>query len=989
MVLHIWYPTSHPQITRIVPQRGSAAGKEIVEITGKDFRYFEPYSDDNRNQIRDSGEQYKDLNNNKEWDDFSVEGVKKELRDDFDPNKDIIQNLKDYYGDEFDKIVLPVLPKVFLGNRTAEIVEFADGYLKVKTPAGTAGDVEVYVVNNDSGISNKVKYTYMSTNPVITRIVPPEGKKQGGDRVEFFGTGFVESESRILGSDGQIKTLPMVQVRFGNVTNLDIPREEENSGRIDNQRATVNLPGGLRVEYAGGRVHLQILEKGVTYATLNPIAFDGSPLFISTKLLKAGGTNPYPYDELIRLEIKDRRLFVERGYAPAVEFLNIGQLVVTTPGYYTIGEVDVSLVNPDGGVAKGKFTYKHPDSRPYIIDITKEGQSPVDEKINGRDVKVLTMTYKGGNIVSVIGGDFRENAKIQISNVATIEPRNITYMLPSKLTFTMPQVSEEAVGKLHRLVVINEDGGSAASDEVTPLPIYIMFVKGETAPAITKLIPDKGPTSGGTGVRIEGSDFREGLKVYFGEIPVPEDKIQVVDYKTILVVTPPHAPGTVEVKVENPDGELSNPHGRFTYLSSPKISAVVDPNDEAETARITRISVEGGQRVKIKGTAFMSGARVVFAPVIKRIDDKQAASGTIIYIDGLPYVLEEGVDGGEVTFIDNETLTTVTPPGKLDSKGVIVINPDGGASDIYDQLVYGLPELAAPMNVVAELIYDRYIRISWSAVENAEGYEIFAIIDDNNMDFIGTTELTGFVFSDPQPNTRYTFVIKALGRFGSSPPSARSNTVRTGRRVGPPDDDGGLAEETTKDKVGDTLRIIIGTEDYKKDTTIDLTDINFVGAKIVAVTLPAEVIAKSNAGDIKLMGKDFTLKFNPKVFDTAKVRQHQDRRDAGVRFELALGDGSPDGGGRTTLSTQYVLKAEFYVGRDASSMDYLNNYMEFSLDYDRAKADLRKITDVALYRYDDGSGGWLKIYERYNSYDIVIRTTISRLGRYGIFGARR
>ncbi len=564
-------PTSHPQITRVMPQGGSAAGKEIVEITGKDFRYFEPYSDDNRNQTRDDNEPYKDLNGNEEWDDFRVEGVRERLKGDFDNNKDVIQNLKEFYKNDFESIVLPVLPKVYFGNKVAEIIEYADGYLKVRTPAGTAGDVDVYVVNNDSGISNKVKYTYMSTNPVITRIVPPEGKKQGGDRVEVFGSGFVESETKICVPDGEIKTMPMVQVRFGNITNRDILREEENSGRIDNQRTTVNLPGGLRVEYANGRVNISITEKGRSYVTLTPLTFDGSPLFVSTRLLKAEGTNPYPYDELIRLEISDRRLFVERGYAPVVEFITSGQLVVTTPGYYTIGEVDVFLINPDGGIAQGKFTYKHPDSNPYITNITKEGQSPIAENINGRDVKVLYMTYKGGNTVSIIGGDFRENARIQISNVATIEPRNITYMLPSRLTFTMPAVPEEAVGKLHRVVVINEDGGSAASDDVTPLPIYIMFIKGETAPAITKLTPDKGPASGGTRVRIEGKDFREGLKVFFGEIPVPEENVQVVDYKTILVVTPPHAPGSVEVKVENSDGELSSPNGIFTYLSSPKI----------------------------------------------------------------------------------------------------------------------------------------------------------------------------------------------------------------------------------------------------------------------------------------------------------------------------------------------------------------------------------------------------------------------------------
>lgn len=171
-------PTSHPQITRIIPTQGSAAGKEIVEITGKDFRYFEPYSDDNRNQTRDEHEPYVDLNYNNEWDDFRVEGVKKKLGEDFAQDKDIIQNLKNFYKDEYEKTVLPVLPKVFFGNKTAEIVEFADGYIKVKTPAGTAGDVDVYVVNNDSGISNKVKYTYMSTNPVITRIVPLKVKSK-------------------------------------------------------------------------------------------------------------------------------------------------------------------------------------------------------------------------------------------------------------------------------------------------------------------------------------------------------------------------------------------------------------------------------------------------------------------------------------------------------------------------------------------------------------------------------------------------------------------------------------------------------------------------------------------------------------------------------------------------------------------------------------------------------------------------------------------
>ena len=117
MVLPIWYPTSHPEITRIIPQQGSAAGKEIVEITGKDFRFFEPFSDDNRNQIRDENEVYNDLNGNNEWDDFR--------------NK-TIEELRVEYGDDFERIVLQVLPKVYFGNEVAEIIEMMTDILRLR-----------------------------------------------------------------------------------------------------------------------------------------------------------------------------------------------------------------------------------------------------------------------------------------------------------------------------------------------------------------------------------------------------------------------------------------------------------------------------------------------------------------------------------------------------------------------------------------------------------------------------------------------------------------------------------------------------------------------------------------------------------------------------------------------------------------------------------------------------------------------------------------
>jgi len=186
--------------------------------------------------------------------------------------------------------------------------------------------------------------------------------------------------------------------------------------------------------------------------------------------------------------------------------------------------VPVTVINPDGGVAEGQFEYKNLSSNPKITNITKEGELPSEEEIDGRDVRILRINYKGGNIISIIGEDFRDNAKVQISDVVTISPDSITYSLPNRLTFEMPSVPESAVGKLHRVVVLNEDGGFASSDELDP-PIYIMFTKGETTPVIDKITPEIGPASGGTLVKIEGKDFRESMEgfnrriaVYFGEV---------------------------------------------------------------------------------------------------------------------------------------------------------------------------------------------------------------------------------------------------------------------------------------------------------------------------------------------------------------------------------------------------------------------------------------------------------------------------------------
>ena len=1004
-------PGSHPQITKVVPAKGSASGGDIVEITGMDFRYYEPYDDANRNQMYDLGEAFNNLNssfnNNSTWDDLRNYTSTDEATDLREP-KALVGNSQytRYYSS-------PILPKVYFGKKEAKIVEYASGYLKVIVPAGTAGASEVFVVNNDAGKSNSLTFTYEASSPKITSILPNQGKKQGRDRIDILGEGFVRSSIDVynatLDNDkNKFDTYIMPLVRFGSITNRQIAREQENSGRIDNGRTTVRLTGNLTVSYEADtgtegkhKLNFSIVDNATTYnGTIT--GFDGSVKFVPLSLLVDGSGNAYGGYEMVKVEISDRRLLIDRGYAPYINnytmFISANQLSIQTPSYYTVGTVPVTVENPDGGKATGQFEYKNPASNPAIINITKDGQSAAEETYDvTKKRKVLRVNYKGGNILSIIGSDFRENAKIQIGDVVTVDPKKIIYNLPNKMTFETTAVPESAVGKLYRVIVTNEDGGTAMSDELQ-VPIYIQFTKGESAPVIEKISPDAGPSSGGTRVKVEGKDFRwtmEGyngnLSVYIGETKLDPANVTFVDYKTLYVIMPPGVPGKVKLRVENPDGEISSPSGEFTYLSTPTIIAVVDPADTSETSRISVISVEGGQTIKLKGSGYQEGARVVFNPVIKKVEDSSATTKDVIYVNGVAYTLESSTSGTEVTYVDSETLTVKTPAGKLDTGGVLVINPDGGASDIYDGLKYGLPELTVPTGVRAELVYDRYIKVNWNSVTGVKEYEIYVVIDDKTLELVGSTKLTSFVYSDLEPRTRYKFIVKAVGDYGPSRPSEESNTVRTGSKVGPTDDDGQVGDSTKTERSGTTAIITIGRSDFaSKALTIDLTAGILAGSKEVLISIPAAAAASRSAKDITILGGSFRIKLNPYAFYSTRVEENKGKSDAGIRFKLSSAAAGTDlrSDEGTALSSQLVLEANFFVGKDSSAVDYLSSSIEVAMDFDSSKADMRKLQNIALSRYDGYGSGWKAAAYAISGGTSVV-APVNRLGKYMIVGKRR
>jgi outer membrane protein assembly factor BamB len=93
-----------------------------------------------------------------------------------------------------------------------------------------------------------------------------------------------------------------------------------------------------------------------------------------------------------------------------------------------------------------------------------------------------------------------------------------------------------------------------------------LLVYGLLPPPVLSLIsisPTAGRTTGGTAVTIKGTGFQSGATVTFGGNAAT--KVTIVSTTSITASTPPHATGTVNVTVTNPNGQSATLLNAFTY----------------------------------------------------------------------------------------------------------------------------------------------------------------------------------------------------------------------------------------------------------------------------------------------------------------------------------------------------------------------------------------------------------------------------------------
>lgn len=188
---------------------------------------------------------------------------------------------------------------------------------------------------------------------------------------------------------------------------------------------------------------------------------------------------------------------------------------------------------------------------------------------------------------------------------------------------------------------------------VAALAVLLVTAHGAAAaaPTITGTSYSFTLPTGGTTATIFGTNFATGATVTFGGIAATS--VTVVSSTQVRAVTPPHAVGSVDVKVTNPDGLSATMHNGFTYSATPPEPLTVSSVSPLVSA------ASGGTTIAITGTGFIDGMAVSFG-------NFAAAS---------------------VSVQSSTLLLATTPAGPTGTVSIVVVDPSGRAA-LYNGFPY-------------------------------------------------------------------------------------------------------------------------------------------------------------------------------------------------------------------------------------------------------------------------------------------------------------
>ncbi len=261
-------------------------------------------------------------------------------------------------------------------------------------------------------------------------------------------------------------------------------------------------------------------------------------------------------------------------YASSVKYSSSKKLIVVTPRH-SAGKVDVRVKTSRGTSSiakKGVFRYAYP---PEVHTISPSA-GPAG----------------GGTKITIAGKYFTRTTKVRFGTVYSTDVEKIS---STRFTAVAPAGSGGAVD----VRVLSSGGWS----DVTPDGSF-RYANQANQPSLTSMSTTAGPLAGGKPVTITGKNFTKSSKVRFGTTYAP-----TVTYSSstqITAVSPAHAEGKVDVRVETADGMSATvSKGVFRYAYPPEVHTISPSAGPAG----------GGTKITIAGKYFTRTTKVRFGTV--------------------------------------------------------------------------------------------------------------------------------------------------------------------------------------------------------------------------------------------------------------------------------------------------------------------------------------------------------------------------------------
>ncbi len=505
-------------------------------------------------------------------------------------------------GDHFQEGIL-----LFVGRAPGSDVVVADAMTLTGTlPAGEVGAADVEVTNPD-GQTTKLEaaFAYSSAEgvpPVLSAVSPVAGSTAGGTVVGLAGSGFKPGAVIFFG--GRLASAVTVQ------------------GTAASATTPPGAPGVVDVAITNPDGRSSVLRRGYNYYVGGPVLSRITPNFGPPD----GGTEV----------VIDGRNFDDRVVATlggsslqGLRRIDDRSLVGTTPAG-PVGAADVRVENADG-------------QSDTLVNGWAWGSAPPPTFSIARVTPEIG-PLSGGTRVTVIGSGFESGATVTFggqpgTGVQVVGGATISCVTPANM-----------IGPVE--VVVTQSGNREAR-----LPLgfwYFDPAQRGSQPSIAAVSPALGPQTGGTMVLITGGGFASGARVYFGAAEAT--RVTVVSASTLSAVTPAAgAPGPVDVRVQNPDGQVVTQNQGFVY---------VDPRVLGPAPVVSAVNPNNG------GSADSTAVTLT---------TQNVTPGALVFAGGVP---ASGVT------IGTGTVTGTFLPHAAGAVDVVVTNPDGNSGRLANGFTY-------------------------------------------------------------------------------------------------------------------------------------------------------------------------------------------------------------------------------------------------------------------------------------------------------------